>query len=75
MSTIAETPLGRGAPGDLTLEEAERLSWRQATWAARVHLRQAGLDPTPDAARHLAYGLWLKATGRLDAEFAMRSTP
>ena len=52
----------------LTEDEFRRLSWFKGTYEAAAHLKRAGLVADRDAARHLAFGLWLKATGRLDGE-------
>lgn len=63
----------RPAPGAdlLTLEEMRRLSWFKATYEAGAHLERNDLPADLDASRHLAFGLWLKATGRLDGEFTL----
>jgi hypothetical protein len=73
MPSIGATTLpgtGEGwAAGELGVEDYQRLSWFKATCVARAHLERAGLAPEPGAARHLAFGLWLRASGRLDGEF------
>ena len=53
----------------LNEDELRRLSWLQGTLAARTHLERQGLPSDSDACRRLAFGLWLKASGRLDGEF------
>ena len=55
----------------LSEDEFRRLCWLHGTLAARTHLGRRGLPTDLDACRHLAFGLWLKASGRLDAEFAV----
>ena len=55
----------------LSEEELRRLCWLQGTLAARTHLERSGLPTDLDTCRHLAFGLWLKASGRLDREFSL----
>ena len=46
----------------LTEDEFRRLSWFIGTYEASAHLERTGLPADRDAARHLAVGLWLKAS-------------
>lgn len=70
--TREETPAQLALlPDHLTLAEYRRLSWFKATHAAGAHLAVRGLPADQDAARHLAFGLWLRATGRLGGEFTL----
>lgn len=55
----------------LTEDEFRRLSWFKGTYEAAAHLKRAGLPADRPVARQLAFGLWLKATGRLDGEFSL----
>lgn len=71
-STERLAPPGAGLlEGALTLEEHRRLAWLRATYAAQGHLREDGFTDDLEAARHLAFGLWLRATGRLEGEFTL----
>ena len=55
--------------GELTVEDYRRLSWLRATRMAAEHLAARGRSADRGAARRLTFGLWLRATGRLDGEF------
>lgn len=61
----------RALGNTLTVEQYQRLRWFKATYAAGAHLASHGLGDDPAAARRLAFGLWLKASGRLDGEFTL----
>lgn len=56
-------------PSPLSAEELLRLTSFKLTYLAGAHLEQAALPADPDAARHLAFGAWLRHTGRLGGEF------
>lgn len=55
----------------LSIEEYQRLEWFKTTYAAGAHLTASGLEDTPAAAHHLAFGRWLRTSGRLDGEFTL----
>jgi hypothetical protein len=53
---------------DFTPLEVRRLAWLRATHLAEAHLERAGLAADRSACQHLAYALWLRATGRISEE-------
>jgi hypothetical protein len=64
--------VARVAAGEKTVDfapaEVRQLAWLRATRLAGEHLERAGLTANRAACQHLAYGLWLKATGRISEE-------
>jgi hypothetical protein len=58
-------------PGAFTVEQFRCLSWVRATHVAQAYVQEHDPSADLDAAKHLAFGLWLKATGRLDGEFTL----
>ena len=76
MATTTDTSARRAAKlralgNTLTVEEYHRLAYLKATRLASEHLAARGLDHDTLAAQHLAFGLWLNASGRLDGEFTL----
>ncbi len=61
----------RALTSSLTVEECHRRAYRKATRLAGEYLAARGLDHDATAAQRLAFGLWLKASGRLDGEFTL----
>ena len=55
----------------LTVEEYHRRACQKATRLAGEYLAALGLDHDAITAQRLAFGLWLKASGRLDGEFTL----
>ena len=68
-STARPTAASTAPPRLLSVEEYRRLSWLRAACLAADHLATHGPPADRQAARRLAFGLWLHATGRLDGEF------
>jgi hypothetical protein len=66
--TTAARRLAIRLPDGLSEVELRQLGWLHSTLAARTHLERQGLPPDLAACRHLAFGLWLRVSGRLDGE-------
>jgi hypothetical protein len=67
-SPVGTRVSGGGKVADFTPAEVRQLAWLRATRLAAEHLERAGLTANRVACQHLAYGLWLKATGRISEE-------
>ncbi len=61
----------RALTSSLTVEEYHRRAYQKATRLAGEYLAARGLAHDAIAAQRLAFGLWLKASGRLDGEFTL----
>jgi hypothetical protein len=70
VSGTANVALAAGgrSRADFAPIEVRRLAWLRATHLAEAHLERAGLPADRAACQHLAFGLWLRATGRISEE-------